>query len=143
MGGEVVEGYTEVIESVGYTVGETAHDEEGYAEYQGKKLVLTGKLHGGGHDETAADAQHAATQGTEGEPAFQDALCRVLQGKGTATHHESHQGATHEVEEEDNEKGTYLALADETSRASVEFEGIVDHGGQSKGKEDGTYDVLA
>ena len=140
---DVGERHAKVVEAIGHTMGEAAHNEQRDTKNQGQHLVLTGKSDSRGHDEPTADAQHTTPQSAHGQTAFQDALCSFLQRKGAATRHQSHQGTAHQIEEENEEKRAQLAPADESGRAGVEFQGIMDHCGQSEGKKDSAHAVLA
>ena len=84
---DVGERHAKVVETIGHTMGEAAHNEQRDAKNQGKHLVLTGKSDSRGHDEPTADAQHATPQSTHGQTAFQDALGGFLQRQGAATRH--------------------------------------------------------
>ena len=79
---DVGERHAKVVETIGHTMGEAAHNEQRDAKNQGKHLVLTGKSDSRGHDEPTADAQHATPQSTHGQTAFQDALGGFLQRQG-------------------------------------------------------------
>ena len=79
---DVGERHAKVVEAIGHTMGEAAHNEQRDTKNQGQHLVLTGKSDSRGHDEPTADAQHATPQSTHGQTAFQDALGGFLQRQG-------------------------------------------------------------
>ena len=79
---DVGERHAKVVETIGHTMGEAAHNEQRDTKNQGQHLVLTGKSDSRGHDEPTADAQHATPQSTHGQTAFQDALGGFLQRQG-------------------------------------------------------------
>lgn len=79
VGGEGVDGDAEVVEDVGYAVGETTHDEQRHAEEQWEELLLAGKGDGSGHDESAADGKEAATEDACIHPGSEDVGGCLLQ----------------------------------------------------------------
>ena len=52
------------IKGIGYGVGETTEDEDGYAKQHRKELLCSTKLDGGSHNKTTADGKEKACQRT-------------------------------------------------------------------------------
>lgn len=94
---EIVARHAHVVEGIGHAVGESAHDEERYAEEQWEVLALTGERDGGRHDESAAYRQYSATKCAHGEASFENLLRRVLQRHRTASHHHRHGKTAHKI----------------------------------------------
>ena len=129
----------EEIEGIGDGVGEAAEDEDGHAEDQRQHLTLAGELDGGGHDETAADGQQEARPG-----AFRQAACKDLGGGLDAVglgigDHPGGEQTTHDVAQEHHAEHRPVALtADEAGCACIEFQTVIDDGGEAESEENGS-----
>ena len=129
----------EEIERIGDGVGEAAEDEDGYTEEQRQHLALAGELDGGGHDETAADGQQEACPG-----AFRQASGKDLRGGlyavglGVGNRPGGEQTA-HDVAQEHHAEHHPVALTtDEAGCACIEFQTVIDDGGEAEGEENGS-----
>lgn len=136
---EHVGGSEKEIEGVGDAVGEAAEDEDGHTEEHAEHLSLPGKLHGGGHDEAAADGKDEAGSRSFGHPRGGDGRggvyavgLRIADGKCRE------QAAGDVTCKHGGKHGPVAAPADESCRACIEFQGVIDHGGETEREEHGT-----
>ena len=120
-------------------MGEPAQDEHRHTQQQRQHLTFAGKLHGGGHDESAAHGQQCASQRPLGQSTSQDLGSRLNAiGLGIANHG-GHECTAHDVAYQHHEQHGPVAMpTDEACRACVELQLIVDHGGQSESEEHGS-----
>lgn len=134
VGGEGVDGDAEVVEDVGYAVGETTHDEQRHAEEQWEELLLAGKGDGSGHDESAADGKEAATEDACIHPGSEDVGGCLLQWQRRAAGKQWDKQTTDDITKKDEEQCPHLTTFDEACRTSVQFEFVVNDSKQSEGK---------
>ena len=67
-----------IVEGVGHSVGEAAYDEERTCAQEREYVAFAGKCHRSGHEQTAWDAEEAASEGSGLESEFKDLLrCRL------------------------------------------------------------------
>ena len=131
-----VERHAEVVECICHAVGESADDEERHAEKEGQILFLTGKLHGGGHDEAAADTEESAFQSSGAESEFEDILSGILNGERSHAGQKGGQKAADDIAQEDKEKSSDLVFLYESGCSGIESELISYHCQESEGEED-------
>ena len=72
---------TEEIEGICHAVRKSAYNEERDSENKRQILVLTGKLHGCGHDESATYGKKSAFECACSDSELKDLLSRLLNGK--------------------------------------------------------------
>lgn len=132
-----VKRHAQIIECVGHTVGEAAHDEERHAEEQGEILPLSGKGDGGGHDHAASDSQYAASDGTDGQTAFENLLCRFLKGHRTHAGDDGDDETTHDVAQENKEQLSHFTFLNKACSSGVEFQPVMHHREQTESKKNG------
>lgn len=140
--GVEINGNAQIVESVGHTVGKTAHDEERHAKEQREILSLAGESDGGGHNHTAADGQNAAPDRSDGQAAFQNLLCRILKRHGTHAGDDGHNEAADDVAQENKEQLSHFTFFNKAGRSGVEFQSVVHHREQTESKKDGADDAL-
>ena len=139
---KLVCGRDEEIEGIGDGVGEAAEDEDGHTENQRQHLALAGELYGGGHDESAADGEQETGPG-----ALRQAACQDLRGGfhtvrlGVGYHPGREQTAHNVAQEHDAEHGPVALTTDEACCACVEFQTVIDDGGESEGEEHSASDA--
>ena len=63
-----------IVEGVGHAVGEAAYDEERNREQEREHVALAGECHSCCHEQTAWDAEEAASEGSGLESEFKDLL---------------------------------------------------------------------
>ena len=70
------EGYrhSTIVKGVGHAVGEAAYDEERNCEQEREHVAFAGKCHRSGHEQTAWDAEEAASEGSGLEPELENLL---------------------------------------------------------------------
>ena len=140
--GVKVERHAQIIESVGHTVGEAAHDEERHAEEQREILSFAGEGDGGGHDHAAADSQYAASDGTDGQTAFENLLCRFLERHRTHAGDDGDDEATDDVAQENKEQLSRFTFLNKACGSGVEFQSVVHHRKQAESEEYGADDAF-
>lgn len=137
---EVVHWHAEVIECVGYAVGESAHDEQRHTKEQWQILALTGEGYGCGHDKSAPYSQHATFQRTCGKAAFKNLLRRVLQVYGAASGYQRHEQAANDVAHQYEQQLPGFSFFDKSGGAGVEFQTVVHNGKQTECEKHGSHD---
>lgn len=128
----------EEIEGVGNGVGKAAQNEHGHAQQQRQHLALTSKFYGGGHDEAATNGQQETGQRTFCQTPFENLRRRLYAiGLGVGNEPRREHTADDVAYKHQAEHGPVALTTDEARRARIEFQAVVDHGGQSEGEQHG------
>ena len=130
------------IKGIGYGVGETTEDENGYAKQHRKELLCSTKLDGGSHNKTTADGKEKACQRTFIKPRLHNGhIGRQDVGLGIGCC-KCRDATGDNVAYKDKEKHVPVAL--DTNKAccsGIELKLVVDDGKEAEGKQDSTCDT--
>ena len=113
------ERHTKEIECVCNAVRKAADDEKRNSENEGKELILTGKLNGRSHDESASYGKDSAFERTCSHSEFKNLLSRLLYCQRRNSGEHRNQKTAYNVSEKYQEKISDLVLPDETCCSCV------------------------
>ncbi len=126
----------EIVEGIGDAVGESANDEERDTEKEGQILFLTGELHCSGHNESAADAEKSASEGTCSKSEFKNLLSSLLNGQRCDASQERGKETADDIAQKYQEKCSDFVLLYESCRTRVKSELVTDYCKESEGEQD-------
>ena len=70
--------YSAIVKGVGHAVGEASYDEERNCKQEREHVAFAGKCHRSGHEQTAWDAEEAASEGSGLESELENLLRSCL-----------------------------------------------------------------
>ncbi len=136
---QLLRGRDEEIESIGNAMGEATEDEDGHTQQQGEHLTLTGELYCRGHDKATTDGQEETSPRTFSQTTSEDlrsGLDTIGLGIG---YHPGREQTTYDISQQHHTEHRPVTLsAYKACCPRVKFHTIIDHGSQSKSKENGT-----
>ena len=120
-------------------MGKATEDEYRYAQYQRQHLPLTGELYSCCHNETAANSQQETSPRSLCQTTCQDLGSRLHTVRLGIGNEPCREQTTYNISEKHCQQHQPVALTtNETSCASIKFQTVIDHCGESEREEDST-----